>query len=221
MAKLSYTEYINGSPSSFNDANAPQAISKISPTSTSSSDITIASKKYSYCFGIDSIEFSHINVEDAMCFISDEIDVGILSDDEYIQLIADYNAGDNGSVEFYIIDGSTAKEILPIGTDVVINEKIFFGLRTRFSIDNTKSIIVKKDGNIVDISLDTAIEQNDTGYTVSYNPLDAHNIKTTNSSIMVKVIIRTYDKNARPPFVKSLAIKKYGRTSLWNDSTIK
>ena len=183
MTKKPYADYAENNLITLNDdSNAPTPRAKISPTSANSNEITVNSKKYAFCIGIDNIEFSNINIEENMC--------------------------------------STPKEILPVNTTKVVNEKIFFGLRTRFSIDTEDEVIIKKNGSPVDISLDTAIELNEDGYTVSYTPLDAHNIRVTNSSIRVKAIIRTFDKNSKAPFIKSLAIKKYGRNSLWNDSTI-
>ena len=41
-----------------------------------------------------------------------------------------------------------------------------------------------------------------------------------NDVVKVKAILRTYNKNTEAPSIKRLAIKKYGRNSLWKDSTI-
>lgn len=167
-------------------------------------------KKYSYNFGIDSFSFGRAKLNDTMCFISEDIEIENLKENEYIQLIANYNTGGNGSIEFYIIDGANEKPILPIDTNTVINEKIFFGLRTRFSIDPDEDVLIKKHGMLVDISLDQAINSNEDGYTVTYTPMDAHNLYIKNSTIRVKAIIRTYDNTEEAPFIKNMAIKKYG-----------
>lgn len=220
MSKLPYTDYADNLVSTLNtDTNVPTPPSSPNPD-TEDSKATVTSKKYSYHFGIDSINFSQVRIEQNMCFISDDIEIGYLDEDEYIQLTSEFNTGENGSIEFYILDGSEAKSILPIGTEVVLDEKIFFGLRTRFSINNNEPITIKKNGVVVDVSLEQAINSNEDGYTVSYSPLDAHDLIVKNQVVKVKAILRTYNKNTEAPFIKRLAIKKYGRNSLWKDNTI-
>lgn len=220
MSKLPYTDYANNLVSTLNeDTKAPTPPSSNKPD-TEDSTAAVTAKKYSYHFGIDTINFSQIRIEENMCFISDNIEIGYLEEDEYIQLTSEFNTGENGSIEFYVLDGSEAKSILPIGTEVIIDEKIFFGLRTRFSINNNEPITIKKNGVIVDVSLEQAINSNEDGYTVSYSPLDAHDLIVKNDVIKIKAILRTYNKNNEAPFIKRLAIKKYGRNSLWKDNTI-
>lgn len=180
---------------------------------------TTYARKYSYHFGIDEINFSQITINKNMCFISQDIEIDTLSEDEYIQLSAEYSTGGNGSIEFYIIDGSEPIAILPIGTETVLNEKIFSGLRSRFAINEDEPVIVKKDGVKIDLDLEQAINSNEDGYTVSYTPLDAHNVKPINNTIKIKAILRTYDENSEAPFIKSMAVRKYGRSSLWLSST--
>lgn len=201
------------------DVSAPTPPLSVRPY-TEDSASTITSKKFSYHFGIDSINFSQVRIEQNMCFISEDIEIGYLKEDEYIQLTAEFDTGENGAIEFYVIDSSDPKSILPIGTEVINNEKIFFGLRPRFSINNNEAIIIKKNGVIVDVSLDQAINSNEDGYTISYSPLDSHDLVIKNNTIKIKAILRTYDKNGEAPFIKRLAIKKYGRNSLWKDNII-
>lgn len=201
--------------------NKTDNLQGFSPTDNDSSTSKYTEKKYSYHFGIDNIELSEIYVEDNMCFISEDIEIGELAEDEYIQLTSSYNTGDNGSIEFYVLDGAEPAPILPIDTDTVINEKIFFGLRTRFAIDTDCDVVIKKDGSVVDTTLDQAINSNKDGYTVSYTPLDAHDLVTKNYSIRVKAILRTYDKNAKAPYIKNIAIRKYGRSTAWERATKK
>lgn len=179
------------------------------------------SKKYSYHFGIDDIKFSQININETMFFISDEIEIGTLSKSEYIQLASEYSEGDYGSVEFYILDGPNETPILPCNTKSVMDEKVFYGYNTRFTIDEDNDIIVKKDGAIADVTFEKAKESNDKNYTVSYTPIDAHNIRPTSDIIKVKAILRTYDKDAAAPYIKSIAIKKYGGTLLWDSEITK
>lgn len=218
MSKESYEQYIDSSENT-DIAFSPMSI--LTKTQLAVPNVYASSDKYSYHFGIDSINFSNIKVEENMCFISEDIEIGQLEEDEYIQLISDYNTGENGSIEFYVLDGSEPKSILPIGTNVVLDEKIFFGLRTRFSIDEDEPITIKKNNIVVDVTLDQAINSNEDGYTVSYTPIDAHDLTIKNDVVKLKVIIRTYSKNVDAPFVKRIAIKKYGRNSLWKDNIIK
>ena len=48
---------------------------------------------YFYDFSIDELEIGYAELDKAMCFISDDIDLGELRDDTYIQLSASYDAG--------------------------------------------------------------------------------------------------------------------------------
>ena len=66
-------------------------------------------KVYFYDFSIDELEIGYAELDKAMCFISDDIDLGELRDDTYIQLSASYDAGLYGSVEFYIEDSLNLK----------------------------------------------------------------------------------------------------------------
>lgn len=221
MNKVPYSEYMNAENANlYNDPLAPASLLNVRPDARDNDTSSISSKKYSYHFGIDSINLSNLRIEPNVCFVSEDIEVGILQDDEYIELVADYDTGESGSVEFYILDGSDSKDILPIDTKTVLDEKIFFGLRTRFSINNDEPITVKKNGVIVDIPLEQATRSNEEGYTVSYTPIDAHSLNLNNSTIKIKAILRTYNKNAKAPFIKRIGIKKYGRSFLWKDNII-
>lgn len=215
MAKSSYEEL------EAELIDAPTIETNLSNKSRSGdNELTYTEKKYFYQFGIDSVSFSQVTIHENMCFVSPTIEVGTLGDDEYLQLTADYSTGENGSVEFYLIDGVDQIPILPITSPQVINEKIFYGLRSRFSVDTEESVIIKKNGVKVDITMEQAVDSNDAGYTATYYPLDAYNKKTSNEEIKVKAILRTYDVNGDAPVVKNIAIRKYGRSSVWKSDTI-
>lgn len=173
-------------------------------------------KNYIYNFGIDEIKIGQSSIEDTAAFVSNEIEVGILNKEEYIQITSQYSCI-NDSIEFYIIDGTEAKPILPIGEEKVIDEKIFYGLRTRFSIDEKEDIVIKKNGIITDTTLEQAINSNEGGYTVTYTPINAHSVIPSNNHIKIKAILRLYDKTTAPPHIKSITIKKYGRASVWKN----
>ena len=164
-------------------------------------------KKYIYNFGIDSINFSNVNINNDTCFISNEINLEY--NNCYIQLLAEYDEGDNGSIEFYIIDGSEEKAILPLNQEKVFNEKIFSNLKTRFTIDESQKIIIKKDGVLINTNFEQAQKLNESNLTISYTPINAHNIKIKNKNIRVKIIMRTYDNKTCIPYVKKINIRKY------------
>ena len=177
---------------------------------------TINKEKYIYDFGIDSIEILNMNTNKNSCFVSKDIKIGTLDNDEYIQLSVDCDEKD-GSIEFYIIDSSKCKAILPTEFKYIKDEKIFHSLRPRFSIDESENIIIKKDGAIVDLTLNQAIANSSNCYTVSYLPANAYNIRTTSDSIQVKAILRAANSNSESPIVKNIAIKKFGRSSAWKN----
>lgn len=166
--------------------------------------------KYSYFFGLDSIEFTKQSINENMCFISKDINIGFLKENEYIEISSIYNEGYDGSIEFYIIDGSDIKPILPVETDKVYNEKVFNGLKPRFIIDELEEVIIKENGYIVDKSIEQAINNIDGKYTITYMPIDPYSIKTNNENIKIKVIIRSYNLNQQLPYIKNITIRKYG-----------
>lgn len=172
----------------------------------------ISNVKYSYFFGIDNVEFSRQAINNNMCFISKDIDIGLLNSNEYIEISSEYSEGDYGSVEFYILDGPEIKAILPIETDIIYNEKIFYGLMPRFIIDQSEPIEIKENGYKVNKTLEQVMNINDAkrNYTITYAPIDAYTIKSNSQTIKIKIIIRCYNLNKRLPYVKNIMVKKYG-----------
>lgn len=177
-------------------------------------------KKYTYNFGIDSIIFSKSKLEQNQCFITDEVKLENQNKKKYIQLDAEFSCDTDSSIEFYIIDGSVEKSILPINTSRIIDEKIFYGLRPRFSIDSDEEIVIKKNGTIVDVTLDHAINTNEDGYTVSYTPLNAYNLSLNNDNIKLKIIMRIYNTDATMPIIKKMSIRQFGGDSTWSNNII-
>lgn len=174
---------------------------------------------YEYIFGIDSILIGETNVNRDACFVSEEIEIGYLNDKEYIQLESSYYCDGRSSIEFYILDGSEIKPILPIKDETVKNEKIFNGLKTRFSINPDNKITIKKNGIVVDVDLDDAINSQSGDYTIDYTPINSHSItRINNKTIKVKVVLRMYDDDCIAPYVSSILIKKFGGNLLWKDN---
>lgn len=176
-----------------------------------------AKKYYYYLFGIDNLSFEYVLKEDQSCFYSKEINIGKLSDNEYLS-IDTIDSIERGNIEYYIVDGTNLIPILPEKVSTIIDEKIFYKVNTRFPYDTKFPIKIKCNGNEVDLTIQEAMNKNevDSVYTASYTPI-ANNIKDLkHSSIKIKAIIRTYDKNFNS-FIHNINIKKYGGGKLWID----
>lgn len=181
---------------------------------TFSSDLKKVNK-YSYFFGLDKLAVNNVTVNPNCCFVSQEIALGEITEDGYIQLEADFSNENNSAIEFYIVDGSNEVAILPVNQNLVLNEKIFFGLSTRFNVDVSKGYEIKKNGTIIDITLEKAMQSTDALYTITYTPTTTHNYKPINSSIKIKVVLRLYDKEANAPYITKMKIRKFGGGTLW------
>lgn len=178
-------------------------------------DIT-KDKYYYYLFGLDKISIQFVKPDVKSCFISKDIKIEALKENEYLSLKADYQC-ENGNIEFYIIDGTNEIPVLPEGEKSVIQEQVFYKVATRFTVDDVSSIKMYKDLIPSKTSLNEAINNPEEGYTVTYSPKDATSISNIiNDTIKVKAIIRCYDTNY-VPFIKTIQIKKYGGDTLWKD----
>lgn len=174
-------------------------------------------KFYYYLFGLDKISIEYVDIEESSCFVSKDIKVDNLKEDEYIALEADYSC-EEGNIEFYIIDGTTEIPILPESQKNVLHEKIFYKTPTMFTIDDISSIKIYDNRVPSKVNINNAMNSTDERFTVSYKPKNATTIETLmNNTIQVKAVIRTYNKNYIP-YIKSIQIKKYGRSSLWIDN---
>jgi hypothetical protein len=171
--------------------------------------------KYTYFFGIDKIQIKHMAANNTCCLVTPEVFIDKLDQDNYIQLEANYITSDVNSIEFYIIDGALEIPILPINDTIVSNEKIFYGMKPRFSVDYNSPIEIKRNGVLTPLTIDNAIQLNDAIYTVSYTPLNPYNCKPINSSVKIKIIERLYEENANAPYVAKMRIRKYGGDTLW------
>lgn len=175
-----------------------------------------SNKYYYYLFGLDKISVQYSEPDSKSCFVSKEIKIESLKENEYLALQADYSC-ENGNIEFYIIDGTNEIPILPEGETTVVEEQVFYKVATRFTVDDISSIKMYKDSIPSKTSLNEAINNSEEGYTVSYTPKSATAISSIlNNTIKVKAILRCYDKNYIP-FIKSIQIKKYGGDTLWTD----
>lgn len=177
--------------------------------------------KYLYFFGLDKINLTKKQVNKECCFTSQEIVLKNVKDGDFIQLEAVYSIDESSSTEFYIIHNNDEFPILPVETDLIYNEKIFFNRMTRFEIDYSKDIIIKKDGEISNKTVEQAIQSTDGLYTITYSPLLNNNngysylLAAGDHAIKIKTIQRLYDTSFKAPIIKDLKIRKYGGSALW------
>lgn len=172
--------------------------------------------KATYFFGIDEIS-SYYRMTNKTCgVIFKSITTGRCS---YIELVADTVTNDNCSVEFYIVDGTKETPILPLSCERVVNEKLFFNMNPRFSVDTKKDIEIKKNGEIIKRTTDGLenLDLSDGLYTISYTPTNAYQYYPENDTINVKAIQRLYNEDAEPSYVTNVLIRKYGGGIPWTE----
>ena len=175
-------------------------------------DNVVVSVKTKYYFGIDSLQAKLIKPDNTCGFISHSINIGNCS---FIKLSITSNQ-DISSLETYIIDGSNEYPILPIETTKVVNEKLFFNMDTRFLMDNTKDVLIKKNNEktslkINDLKNNSDINYNNDLYTVSYTPIIQSQLYyPKQDKIKVKIIQRNNNVN-----IKTINILKYGGDKIW------
>ena len=187
---------------------------------------TTVLKLYSYIFGLDGFDFMNVELEKSGYFISDYIKIGKLTEKEYINLYVSHSKDDNTCIEYSILDGEKEIPIVPVGHDLVENEPIFNNVETRFGRDYDKTSkhyvkdVIKKDGQLTDITFDDAINMKDGQYTITYKPnVTNHDISPINSEIRVKAYIRTFGSiNEKSiPFIDMITIRKFGEETLWTN----
>lgn len=172
---------------------------------------------YNYMFGIDSIVIKNIEQEQDSCFISQPIDINDLADGEYIQLHVEEVLNEDTTIEYSILDGDVEIPVLPFGSKIIKNEKIFNALPLRFNQDYSLAVIIKKDGITTDISLDDAKTQLLSKFSVDYFPEENYNYKPINSNIKIKAVIRSYSNATNNSYLKAIKIRKYGGDVPWTD----
>lgn len=170
---------------------------------------------YTYMFGIDSISIKKIEQQNESAFVSDLIDIGTLNEDEYIQICVDQYDGENTGIEYSIYDGDVEVPLLPLGYDHVENERIFSNLGLRFAQDESTHTTIKKDGTVVDISLEDAQKQFIGRYSADYLPESKYSYTPINSMIRVKATMRKFGKLEATPYINSIKVRKYGGDLLW------
>lgn len=178
---------------------------------------------YTYVFGIDSIEIKNIIKRDCGYFISKDISIGKLNELEYITLNVSHSIPENCSIEYSILDQGIELPIIPIGTSLITNERIFSIADTRFLRDSDKtassyvSELVKKDGQETTISYEKAKTLSDGKYTLTYKPnVTYHERQPINNQVQVKCCIRTFGPGIQEtPYIDMITIRKFGEEALW------
>ena len=81
----------------------------------------------------------------------------------------------------------------------------------------TVSEIIKKDGQLVNITYDDALGMTDGMYSITYKPADnEHNYTPINDDIRIKAYIRNFGTNINiMPYIDMITIRKYGEDTLW------
>lgn len=214
--EIQCTNYII-SQVNYKETNNSDFWTLVNEVNTDDNLIVNKDRYYYYLFGIDNLSIEYVNINKESCFYSKDITIDSLKDNEYITIDTEESV-ENGSIEYYIMDGTELIPILPEGQSKIIDERIFYKMSTRFTIDATKDIVIKKNGDIVNITLQEAINKNeeDAIYTVSYTPVTSNINSLANKQIKIKAIIRNYDDNYIT-FIKSIDIKKYGGGKAWID----
>lgn len=172
---------------------------------------------YSYMFGINSIDIKYVEQEKDSCFISQSINIGNISQNEYIQLHVDDNIKEYASIEYYLLDGDIEIALAPVGTKIIKNEKLFPTLPLRFSTINGTDIAIKKDGLLTNISLDDAKSQMLSRFSADYFSSFKYNYTPINSNIRIKAIVRKFNNKIDTSYISLIKIRKYGGEALWTD----
>ena len=182
---------------------------------------TVKVVKYIYILGIDSILVNLMKMNKDCYFLSETINLGRFTADDYLQISVKDNIGEFSTIEYYIVDGSMEIPILPIGEKYVYNERIFPENNLRFTVDtkyySDGVFKIKKDGMSIESTFDNVSDQYDAIYSASYQPVDTvYSYTPINDSIKIKAIVRLYGETIDTiPYIQSISIRKYGGNTLW------
>lgn len=182
--------------------------------------------KYKYRFGFNDICVQKRELNTTAGYISEDI---IVKDCQYIEL----NAPIINGIEYSILDGDEEFPVLPIGQTKIVGEKLFYGLRTRFTITDDTSIEVYKNltesvaiHSTEDLNLfltvnntEEAVNQSSFSkldlYTINYTPdIKAQQYTPKSTRIKLKIIQRYYGSDVPAP-IKDISIRKYGISTTW------
>lgn len=166
----------------------------------STDDTLEIENEFAYYFGITSITATNKKYLPTCAFISDPVSV---SGRRKIALEADFTEGDNGSIEFSIIEGTTETPIIPKGVKTIHNEKLFFDIPLRFEGKDCK---LYKNFKYTGASVKTADFTLDDVYTVDYTPTNGFEYQPKKGEVKIKAIMRMYTPDGIPPQINQLKI---------------
>ena len=182
--------------------------------STISNDLPDSTEKVMFSFGVNHLKASYKSFHDVSGILTNPIDT---TNCRYVELDAKINETPNSSIEFSIYDGNTEYPILPKSITTIQDELMFSGLPTRFSIDTSSPITIKKNGDVFGVSyldFDKDLLKTSDRYTISYTPVNPYRLAITNTSIRLKVVVRVYNEGY-PPSIRNITIMKSGGILQW------
>ena len=169
-------------------------------------------EKAKYKLGIANLEFKTVNYFKDTAIITKPVNV---SECSYITLSVKESEAYNSFVEYYIIDGiDDETPILPEDRKEVTGEKLFYGLPTRFIVDNSqKQPILYEDGKVSnkDYNLLTYEDFLSHEYRLDYWP-DGESINKytpKNNNISLKIVIRNYTDIFSPVYISDIRLNLY------------
>ena len=161
-----------------------------------------------YDFGIDSVTIAEKSAYKTSGFISPEITLG--ENCYHIELAGPSYTG----LEYSIIDGDKETPILPQEQTKVVDEKLFYQMPTRFTVENPDSVVIRVNGTMTNYGYGDIMDlprSADNEYTISYTPSDTgHSYIPKNRKIRVKIIQRLTDTKEQPKPIQQVIIKSYG-----------
>lgn len=205
-----------------NDLMLPKEVNELESTIEKESATAYASlykdkeTKLLYTFGFEDIQIANKEPAPISGFMSKEIQLPTC---DYITLSVNttpYNKT-KVSLEYYIVEGTVETPILPIEETQITNESVFFNLPSRFIIDQTKSIVIRKNGKPTNLKIKDIqkLTSNISGYSIDYTPLEnPHAYYPKGNSIKIKVIQRCQN-DAVPASITSILINRIGGKNHW------
>lgn len=172
--------------------------------------------KLLYTFGFEDIQVANKQHAAISGFMSKEIQLPTC---DYITLSVNTTSYDETkvSLEYYIVEGTTEMPILPIESKTIVNEAVFFNLPSRFTIDQTKPITIRKNGKATNLRIKDIqkMTSNISRYSIDYTPLeDPYKYYPKSNTIKIKVIQRCQN-DAVPASITSILIHRIGGKSHW------
>ena len=170
-------------------------------------------EKAEYKLGIANLEFKTVNYFKDTAIITKPVDV---SECNYITLSVKESGAYNSFVEYSIVDGIDDEiPILPEDKKEVTREKLFFGIPTRFIIDNSqKTPVLYEDGKISNKDYNLLMYEDflNHEYSLDYWPCGENINKYVpkNDSISLKIVIRNYTDTFSPVYISDIKFNLYG-----------